>query len=85
MATRVERRTLDLSGYPDLVVIYVGMRVNRLAGIKTVLGFGPQICKSAVAKPEGLLLHENIIYSLFPMHVGMRQYWRDMESLLTAV
>ena len=25
----VERRTVDLSSYPDLVVIYLGMRVNR--------------------------------------------------------
>jgi hypothetical protein len=29
-----------------------------------------------------LLLHENVVYSLFPMNVGMRQYWRDMHSLL---
>jgi hypothetical protein len=29
-----------------------------------------------------LLLHENLVFSLFPMHVGMRQYWRDMASLL---
>jgi hypothetical protein len=28
-----------------------------------------------------LLLHGNIVYSLFPPHVGMRQYWRDFESL----
>ncbi len=83
MPTRVDRRTVDLSGYPDLVVIYLGMRVNRLTGIKTLFGFGPQISKSAAARPGGLLLHENIIYSLFPMHIGMRQYWRDMESLLT--
>ena len=82
MPTRVERRTVDLSGYPNLVVIYLGMHVNRLTGMKTLFGFGPQISKSAAAKPEGLLQHENIIYSLFPMHVGMRQYWRDMESLL---
>jgi hypothetical protein len=33
------------------------------------------------ARPEGLLLHENVFYSLFPPHVGMRQYWRDFESL----
>jgi hypothetical protein len=33
------------------------------------------------ARPDGLLLHENIFYSLFPLHVGMRQYWRDFESL----
>jgi Domain of unknown function (DUF4188) len=30
-----------------------------------------------------LLLHENFIFSFFPMHAVMRQYWRDKESLLT--
>lgn len=82
MPSSVERRTIDLSAYPDLVVIYLGMRVNRLAGLKTVLGFGPKIADSVAAQPDGLLLHENFIFSLFPMHAGMRQYWRDMESLL---
>ncbi|HLJ76956.1 MAG TPA: DUF4188 domain-containing protein [Acidobacteriaceae bacterium] len=82
MATKVERRTVDLSQYPDLVVVYLGMRVNRLTGLKTLLGFGPQIAKSASDRPDGLLRHENLMYSLFPMHVGMRQYWRDMEALL---
>ena len=82
MPTRVERRTVDLSGYPDLMVSYLGMRVNRLAGMKTLLGFGPRISSSASVQPEGLLCHESVIYSLFPMHVGMRQYWRDPESLL---
>jgi hypothetical protein len=83
MATRVERRTVDLSGFPDLVVIYLGMRVNRLTGIKTLLGFGPKISSSAAAQPAGLLLHETIVYSLFPPHIGMRQYWRDLESPLS--
>lgn len=32
----VQRRTVDLSGYPDLVVVYLGMRVNALAGLKTL-------------------------------------------------
>jgi len=82
MPTRVERRTVDLSGYPDLVVVYLGMRVNRLTGVKTLLGFGPKISASAAAQPDGLLRHETVIYSLFPMHVGMRQYWRDPDSLL---
>ena len=82
MATRVERRTVDLYGYPDLVVIYLGMRVNRIAGIKTLLGFGPKISSSVEAQPDGLLLHENFLFSLFPVHAGMRQYWRDVESLL---
>jgi hypothetical protein len=82
MSTKVSRQTVDLSAYPDLVVIYLGMRVDRLTGLKTLLGFGPKISASAAARPDGLLRHENIIYSLFPMHVGMRQYWRDLESLM---
>jgi hypothetical protein len=82
MATRVERRTVDLSGYPDLVVVYLGMRVNRLTGLKTLAGFGPKIAKSVEDQPDGLLLHENFVFSFFPMHAGMRQYWRDLDSLL---
>ena len=82
MQTKVERRTVDLSQFPELVVIYLGMRVNRLTGLKTLFGFGPKISASVAAQPDGLLLHENMIYSLFPAHVGMRQYWRDMDSLL---
>jgi len=81
MKGKVQRKTVDLSLYPDLVVIYLGMRVNALTGIKTVLGFGPKISGAVGAKPDGLLLHEPIIYSLFPPHAGMRQYWRDFESL----
>ena len=82
MPTKVDRRTEDLSAFPNLVVIYLGMRVNRLTGLKTLFGFGPKISASAAAQPDGLLAHENIIYSLFPMHVGMRQYWRDVDSLI---
>jgi hypothetical protein len=44
--------------------------------------FGPGISTSAAAQPAGLLAHESIVYSLFPPHVGMRRYWRDMDSLL---
>jgi fumigallin biosynthesis monooxygenase-like protein len=75
------RQTVDLSSYPDLVVVYLGMTVNMLTGIKTLLGFGPKIEGSVASRPDGLLLHENLLYSLFPLHVGMRQYWRDLESL----
>lgn len=74
-----DRRTVDLTGFPDLIVIYLGMRVNALRGFATLMGFGPRIAKAAAAKPDGLLLHENVIYSL--RHVGMRQYWRDFDSL----
>lgn len=81
MESPVKRTTVDLSGYPDLIVIYLGMRANALAGIKTLIGFGPKISKSADDQPDGLLLHESLLYSLFPPHVGMRQYWRDFDSL----
>ena len=77
----VRRETVDLSSFPDLIVIYLGMRVRTLEGIKTILGFGPRISRSAEARPDGLLLHETLVYSLFPPHVGMRQVWRDFESL----
>jgi Domain of unknown function (DUF4188) len=75
------RQTVDLTPYPDLIVVYLGMRVNVFTGIKTLVGFGPKIGDSVAAQPDGLLLHENLIYSLFPPHIGMRQYWRDFESL----
>ena len=39
------------------------------------------IAKSVANQPDGLLLHEPIVYSLFPPHAGMRQYWRDLPSL----
>ncbi len=78
---RTERRTVDLSDYPDLVVIYLGMRVKRPRGVLRLFRLGPQIRKSWQDAPDGLLLHEDVIWSLFPPHVGMRQYWRDYDSL----
>jgi len=80
--TKVNRRTVDLSAYPNLVVVYLGMRVNRLTGLKTLFGFGPKISASAAAQPNGLLHHDVFLWSLFPPHAGIRQYWRDMDSLL---
>ena len=82
MSMKVNRQTVDLSQYPNLVVVYLGMRVNRLTGLKTLFGFGPKIANSVTAAPDGLLLHENFVFSFFPMHAGMRQYWRDPETLL---
>jgi hypothetical protein len=77
---KVERQTVDLSGYPDLVVVYLGMRVSKPRGLKRLLGLGPQIQRSWKEQPDGLLLHEDIVWSLIPPHVGMRQYWRDIDS-----
>lgn len=81
MEAPASRRTVDLGAYPDLVVIVLGMRVHALVGLKTLLGFGPRIARSVADQPDGLLLHENFVFSLFPPHVGMRQYWRDFTAL----
>jgi hypothetical protein len=71
--SKVERQTVDLSAYPDLVVTYRGMRVNAWTGMRTLLGLGPQIKNSVGEKPDGLLLHEDFIMSMIPLHLGMRQ------------
>jgi len=78
---RLQRQTVDLTKYPELVIIYLGMRVNNPRGVGTVLKFGPQIKRSVEQKPDGLLRHEGFVFSLWPLHVGMRQYWRDFPSL----
>lgn len=79
MPARVNRETVDLSGYPDLIVIYLGMRVRSPRGFVQFMKLGREIRQSVDAAPDGLLLHEN--FALSPVHGGMRQYWRDYESL----
>lgn len=80
--TVVRKIVPDFSAYPHLVVIYLGLQVRTLSGMKTALKFGPPIDKAGATRPDGLLHYENrIIYQFFPFHVGMRWYWRDMESL----
>jgi Domain of unknown function (DUF4188) len=79
--TRVNRQTVDLSGFPDLVVIYLGMRVQKVGGLGKLFHTGRQIQASVAEGPEGLLLHENLLFSMFPPHLGMRQYWRDLDAL----
>jgi hypothetical protein len=78
---RVTRSTVDLSGYPDLVVIYLGMRALNVRGLRTLVRLGKEIRRSAEARPDGLLRHETVTYSLFPLHSGMRQYWRDLDAM----
>ena len=77
----VRRQTVDLFGYPDLVVIYLGMRAPSLKALGALLKTGKEIGEAVAAKPDGLLLHENFFFSLLPPHLGMRQYWRDLGSL----
>lgn len=78
---KIDRQTVDLSDYPELVVVYLGMRIRRPRGVLRLLRLGPQIQKSWKSRPDGLLLHEDFFWSLMPLHAGMREYWRDLESL----
>src|ERR1700738_744321 len=55
--------------------------LGTLTNLKPVAKARAKMEGSVAARPEGLLLHENLFFSLFPLHVGMRQYWRDFESL----
>jgi hypothetical protein len=79
--SQLKRTTPDLSAYPDLVVIYLGMRVLNLRGLRTLRRVGKEIRRAVEAAPDGLLRHENLTFSTFPLHAGMRQYWRDLDAL----
>lgn len=77
----VQRHTIDLADFPDLVVIYLGMRVRKLQGLRKLLTTSRQIRSGVREQPDGLLRHENLLFSLLPPHLGMRQYWRDLDAL----
>jgi hypothetical protein len=77
----VSRQTVVLSSFPDPVVIYLGMKVRSSGGLLTVLRFGPRISSAIAERPAGLLLHERLFFSIFPLHVGMRKYWSNFDSL----
>ena len=79
--TRINRQTVNLSEFPDLVVIYLGMRVQKVRGLGKLIQTGRQIQAGVAQGPEGLLLHENLLFSVIPPHLGMRQYWRDLDAL----
>ena len=82
MKLSVDRKTVDLTAYPDLVVIYLGMRVRTLKGLMTSIRLGPQIERAGEGRPDGLLRYENnIVFGFFPLHVGMRWYWENFESM----
>jgi hypothetical protein len=73
------RRSVDLSSFPDLVVVYLGYRASAPRGVLTLLEIGVRLLKIRATPPPGLLLHE--FFLLGPFHVGFRQYWTNLESL----
>jgi hypothetical protein len=79
MQASPERRSVDLGAYPDLIVIILGFRIRRLRGILSMFGVGRGLSAIRRDPPEGLLADEQFLFSL--THIGIRQYWRDLESL----
>lgn len=77
--SRVKRATVDLAPYPDLVVMYLGLTLRSARGILTILKFVRRIRHAVKAQPEGLLVHE--VMFIPPLTFGMRQYWRDFDTL----
>lgn len=73
------RYSVDLSDYPDLVVIYLGYRASGLKGLRSMLQIGRGLRSIKLQPPAGLLSHEDLWFGF--MHPGFRQYWRDLESL----
>ncbi|MDR5809177.1 monooxygenase family protein [Caballeronia sp. LZ019] len=79
MQTRVIRTSVDLSAHPNLVVVLLGFRVRRLRRIGAMLGIGKGLRQIESNPPDGLLSSQQSFFAL--NHIGIRQYWRDLDSL----
>ena len=75
------RMTVDLTDYPDVVVLYLGIKVNKLRGTGRVVKMRAQLNEMVKHPPDGMMAHESFWWSFFPLHVGFRQFWRDPDSL----
>ena len=53
-SARRTRFTVDLSDYPDLVAIYLGLRVNSIRGLLPALEFGPKLKQAVKDNPPVL-------------------------------
>lgn len=79
MPMQAQRRSVDLAAWPDLVVIYLGMRVANLRGLATLFRIGRGLAALRRSPPEGLLAQEFLMFG--PLHAGVRQYWQDFAAL----
>ncbi len=73
------RRSVDLAGFPELVVVYLGYQAHGLRGLLSLIRIGRGLRAVKSHPPSGLLLHEDLWFGW--LHPGFRQYWRDFESL----
>jgi hypothetical protein len=73
--TKVDLRTVDLSAYPELVVIYLGMRVRTFPGIKTLLGLGPQIDKAGLPQGDARVASASLLEFISMKQSGARGFF----------
>jgi hypothetical protein len=76
---RSVKLSVDLAPYPDLVVVYLGFHAAGLQGLRNLMSLGAGFRTFKHNPPDGLLRHEFLLWGW--LHVGMRQYWRDLPSL----
>ena len=50
---RAHRQTVDLSSYPDLVVVFLRHARQQSARLRTLLSYGPRINSAAARQPRG--------------------------------
>jgi hypothetical protein len=79
MQAAVSRQSVDLSNYPDLVMIMLGFQLRGWRGLLAMRRIGSGMKQIARQAPDGLLAHEGMMFSL--SHFGFRQYWRDLDAL----
>ncbi len=79
MQAAPNRQSVDLSNYPDLVMIMLGFRLRGWRGLIAMRRIGSGLNRITRERPEGLLAHEGMMFSL--SHLGFRQYWRDLDAL----
>jgi hypothetical protein len=79
MKQGIVRETVDLSAYPDLVMVMLGFRAHRLRALPALFSLGKGFAEIQRNPPDGLLGEERCLYGW--NHIGFRQYWRDLDSL----
>ncbi|WP_062110925.1 monooxygenase family protein [Aureimonas sp. AU40] len=79
MQAKPHRQTVDLSAHPDLVLVLLGFQVRGWRGVPALMRIGRGLRSLRDQPPEGLLWDQQFLYGW--NHVGIRQYWRDPDSL----
>ncbi|MEQ7874915.1 DUF4188 domain-containing protein [Sphingomonas sp. ASV193] len=73
------RKSVDLSDFPDLVMIMLGFKLRSWRGLLAMRRIGIGLKRISDNYPEGLLSHEGMMFGL--THLGFRQYWKDLDHL----